>query len=122
VRSRALTDVDAVCARDRTWRYAAHVRAVVAAAQLPPTSRQPLQLAHDYVTGFGNDLAFWRELVTVVPSSAPLRADALTVLAREAAALPHEPATWQAIALLLAGQRDATPALREIDARLHAQH
>jgi hypothetical protein len=112
-----LADVAAACARDRTWRYAAHVRAVVGAAQLPATSKQPLQLAHDYVTGFGNDAAFWRELVSVVPSSASLRADALTILAREAAALPHEPATWEAIALLIAGERDAAAALREIRAK-----
>jgi hypothetical protein len=89
----------------------------VAAAQLATTSRQPLQLAHDHVTGFGNELGFWHELVTVVPPSAPLRADALTVLAREAAALPHEPATWAALVLLIAGARDAGPALREIRAK-----
>jgi len=112
-----LAAVDAAGARDRTWRYAAHVRAVVAAAQLPTTSRQPLQLAHDYVTGFGNELGFWHELVTVVPPSAPLRADALTLLAREAAALPHDPATWSALVLLIAGARDAEPALREIAGR-----
>jgi hypothetical protein len=107
--------------RDPAWRYGAHVRAVVAAAQLPATSKEPLQLAHDYVTGFGNDLGFWREFVSVVPPSAPLRADALAILAREAAALPHEPAVWQALTLLIAGARGAEPAHRELAARLDAQ-
>jgi hypothetical protein len=116
-----LAAVTAACERDRGWRYGAGVHAIVAAAQLPPGSPQPLQLAHDYVTGFGNDAAFWRDLVTVVPPSAPLRADAVRVLAREAAALPHEPATWRALALLVAGARDARAPLAEIDARLDAQ-
>ena len=117
----SLDAVLAAAKRDDAWRYGAHVRAVVAAAQLPAASKQPLQLAHDYVTGFGNDVVFWRELVAVVPPSAPLRADALSLLAREAAALPHEPAVWRALVLLIAGARGAEPALREIDARLRAQ-
>jgi len=116
-----LATVAAACARDPLWRYAAHVRAVVAAAQLPPGSTQPLQLAHDYVTGFGNDADLWRELVAVVPPSAPLRANALRILAREASSLPHEPAAWRALAALIAGDRGAAPALAELDARLAAQ-
>lgn len=116
-----LATVAAACKRDKSWRYAASVRAVVAAAELAPTSPQPLQLAHDYVTGFGNDAVFWRDLVAVVPPSAPLRADALRVLAREAAALPHEPSVWRAIALLIGGSTGAAPSLREIAARLAAQ-
>lgn len=116
-----LQAVMAACERDPLWRYGAHVRAVVAAAQLPPTSPQPLQLAHDYVTGFGNDAAFWRELVSAVAPSAPLRHDALRILAREAWALPHEPAAWRAIALLIAGDRGAQPALAELDGHLRAQ-
>ena len=120
-RPATLEAVGAACKRDLAWRYGAHVRAVVAAAQLAPNSKEPLQLAHDYVTGFGNDLGFWRELVSVVPPSAPLRADALAVLTREALALPHEPAVWQALTLLIAGARGAEPAHREIAARLAAQ-
>ena len=116
-----LAAVAAAAQRDPTWRYGAHVRAVVAAAQLPPGSPQPLQLAHDYVTGFGNDAAFWRQLVSVVPPSAPLRADALRILAREAGALPHDAAAWRALALVVAGDRGAAPALDELDARLAAQ-
>ncbi len=116
-----LSTVTAACERDPLWRYAAHVRAVVAAAQLPANSPQPLQLAHDYVTGFGNDAALWRELVSVVPPSAPLRHDALRILAREAWALPHEPAAWRAIALIIAGDRGAAPALAELEARLRSQ-
>jgi hypothetical protein len=116
-----LATVAAACTRDPTWRYAAHVRAVVAAAERPAGSREPLQLAHDYVTGFGNDAAMWRELVGMVAPSAPLRADALRLIAREAAALPHEPAAWRGLALVIAGDHDAKPALDELDARLAAQ-
>ena len=116
-----LATVAAACKRDKSWRYAAYVRAVVAAAELPPTSPQPLQLAHDYVTGFGNDAAFWRDLVAVVPASAPLRADAVRILAREAAALPHDPSVWRALALLIGGSGGAAPPLREIAARVAAQ-
>jgi hypothetical protein len=116
-----LATVAAACKRDKAWRYGAYVRAVVAAAQLPATSPEPLQLAHDFVTGFGNDATFWRDLVAVVPPSAPLRADAVRLLAREAAALPHEPAAWRALALLIAGSSGAAPALRELDARIAAQ-
>lgn len=117
----SLATVAAACTRDKSWRYAAYVRAVVAAAELPPSSPEPLQLAHDYVTGFGNDAAFWRDLVAVVPPSSPLRADALRLLAREAAALPHEPSVWRAIALVIGGSSGAAPSLRELAIRLAAQ-
>lgn len=120
-RPATLDAVAKAVARNQPWRYGTHVQAVVAAAQLGAQSKQPLQLAHDYVTSFGSDVAFWRELVAVVPPNAPLRADALSILAREAAALPHDPAVWQSLTLLIAGARDAAPAHRELATRLQTQ-
>lgn len=111
---RTLERVAAAVARDKTWRYAAHVHAVAAAAERPPESNEPLELVHDFVTGFGVDAALFREVAAVVPPSAPLRAGLVTLAAREAATLPHEREAWRALVLLIAGARGAEPALGEL--------
>ena len=108
--------VEQACAHDRLWRYAAHVRAVVAIATQP---ERALQLYHDYLTGFGNDFGCGYDVLAASPE--PLKRDLARLLAREAFHLPHERAPWKLLTMVLGDRTAVHAAATEIDARLRAQ-
>lgn len=103
-----------------TWRYAARVRACMAAAICAPDSSSPLRMLDEYLTTFGNDDAIWIGLTDFGPSGAAWYAPMMARLAREATFLPHEPSVWTAIATFIGGGDDS-PALTEIRTRLDEQ-
>ena len=109
-----LARVEAACAEDRLWRYAAKVRAIIAAKRSPSRA---LDLFHAYLTGFGNDFDGALLVVSLVPDN--VKRDIARILCREAFYLPHEPAPWRLLGLLLGANAPAIDA--EIAARLHAQ-
>lgn len=109
--------VDAARERDRLWRYASRVRCVVSAR----LGEAPLERLHEHVSGFGNDLRAWGEALLVAPAEAGWKTDAILVLAREAFHLPHEPAAWRPLLMLLGRPPALDAAARELDARLRAQ-
>jgi hypothetical protein len=108
--------VEAACASDKLWRYAAQVRVAVASRREPGRA---LQLWHDYLTGFGNDYGCGYDLMQSAPE--PVRRDGVRLLAREAFFLPHERAPWKLLALSLADKPAVHAAVTELDARLRAQ-
>ncbi len=105
--------VEAACAQDRLWRYAAKVRAVVAAKRAPSRA---LDLFHAYLTSFGNEFDGALAVISLVPEK--VKRDVARILCREAFYLPHEPAPWKLLGLL--GDA-AEPIAAEIDGRLRAQ-
>lgn len=111
-----LQRVEEACAHDRLWRYAAHVRALVAVQTAP---ERALQLFHDYVTGFGNDFGCGFDVLRAAPE--PLKRDVARLLAREAFHLPHERAPWRLLVMALGDRSSIHAAATEIDARLRAQ-
>jgi hypothetical protein len=113
--------VERAIAAEPLWRYGARARVTVAAAQLPATSRRPLQLWHDYVTGFGNDFRCWYDALAAAPASAGWRQESCAVLAREARHLPHDVAAWRAILMTLGSAVEVQRAVQELEQRLAGQ-
>jgi hypothetical protein len=97
---------------DRLWRYAAKVRAIVAAARTPARA---LEMFHAYVGGFGNDYDTTFSVISLAPEQ--VKRDVARILCREAFYLPHEPAAWKLLGALAGNEAIAT----EIDARLKSQ-
>jgi hypothetical protein len=96
------------------------VRAAVAAAECLAGSSQPLQLLHDYLTGFGNDHGCWCD-VLLAGRGAGWQIDVVTLLGREARALPHQAAVWKTLAFAVGDRARSQAAMRELEARLGAQ-
>jgi hypothetical protein len=107
--------LDEACARDRLWRYAAHVRTMFA-AQTDPNA---LQVYHDFLTAFGNDFGCGYDVLQGAPQ--PMRRDIGRLLAREAFHLPHERAPWKLLVIALGDRSEVHAATSEIDRRLAAQ-
>lgn len=105
--------VEAACAQDRLWRYAAKVRAIIAAVRAP-TRALDLYLAD--VTSFGTDFDGSFSVLSLAPES--VKRDVARIVCREAFYLPHDPAPWKLLGVL--GGFGAAIA-DEIDARLHSQ-
>lgn len=103
-----------------TWRYAARVRACMAAAMCAPDSSSPIRMLDEYLSQFGNDDAFWLGLVENGPSGAAWFAHMMARLTRELLALPHDPWAWIAMATIVGGD-EAPAAVAEIRDRLVAQ-
>lgn len=105
--------VEAACGDDTLWRYAAKVRAILAAKLAPKRS---LELFHAYLTGFGNDFDTTLIVVSLVPET--VKREVARIICREAFHLPHEPAPWKLLGVLGGfGELIA----EEIDARLRDQ-
>jgi hypothetical protein len=107
-----LPRVEQICMEDRLWRYAAKVRAIVAAARTPARA---LEMFHAYVGGFGNDYDTTFSVISLAPEQ--VKRDVARILCREAFYLPHEPAAWKLLGALAGNEAIAT----EIDARLKSQ-
>jgi hypothetical protein len=117
-----LDRLDAICGELPLWRYAARVRVGSAAAQLPPTSAKPLHLLSHYIGGFGNDFRCWTEALLAAPERATWRAESCRILGREARHLPHEPAVWKPLLMIVGGApRTIESAIAELEARLNQQ-
>lgn len=108
-----LSRVEAACVDDTLWRYAAKVRAIVAASRTP---QRALELFNAYLGGFGNDLDTTLTVVSLVPEA--VKRDVARIICREAFYLPHEPAPWKLLGVL---GGFGEPITDEIDARLRAQ-
>jgi hypothetical protein len=108
-----LARVETACADQPLWRYAAQVRAVVAARHAPARARD---LFHAYLAGFGHDFATAFAVISLVPEL--VKRDVARILCREAFHLPHEPAVWRLIGLLFGV---GEPIASELTARLHRQ-
>jgi hypothetical protein len=117
----SLDQVSRVCQADEVWRYAARVRVAVAAAQTGGRARQPLELLHDFVAGFGNDRRCWHEALVSAPVDAVWKRDSARLLGREAQHLPHERAVWEVLSMFMTDPSTIQRIVDEIDARLAAQ-
>jgi len=111
--------VEEIVQSNPTWRYAARVRACMAAAMCALDSASPLRMLDAYLTSFGNDDAIWLGLTEFGPAGAAWYAPMMGRLAREALALPHEPSVWVAIATFVGDE--PAPAVAEIRQRLVEQ-
>jgi hypothetical protein len=109
----SLARIEAACSQDRLWRYAAQVRAIVAAARAP---HRAFDLFHGYLVGFGNDYDMTLAVISLAPED--VKRDVARVLCREAFYLPHEPAPWK---LLGALHSEGAPIANEIDLHLRGQ-
>ena len=107
-----LPRIEAVCMEDRLWRYAAKVRAIVAAARTPTRA---FEMFHAFIGGFGNDYDMTFSVISLAPEQ--VKRDVARVLAREAFYLPHEPAVWKLLGALAGNHAIAD----EIDERLKTQ-
>jgi hypothetical protein len=116
-----LEALDRICQQNKTWRYAARVRVMVAAAISPARSPLPLSLLYDYVTAFGNDSRCAYEALLVGRADAQWKQDALPLFAREAAELPHDPSAWRSLVIMLGDRVGAMRALDEIKKKLESQ-
>ncbi|MDB4971209.1 MAG: hypothetical protein JWN44_6898 [Myxococcales bacterium] len=103
-----------------TWRYAARVRAGMAAQLGAKDSSSPIRMLDEYLAQFGNDDAPWLSLVEFGPAGATWFAHMMARLTREAQSLPHEPSVWIALASIVADDGGAA-AVAEIRARLVEQ-
>lgn len=112
--------VDKIWRSDESWRYAAEMRIVAAAAAASPDSEQPLEVMQQYLENFGNRFNAWYLPLRASQPGAPWRIELGRYLAREALYLPHEREVWRAL-LPLIGSGDLGPAVAEIDARITAQ-
>jgi hypothetical protein len=108
-----LARVEAACAQDRLWRYAAQVRAILAASRAPARA---VELFHAYLASFGNDFDSALAVISLVPEN--VKRDVARILCREAFYLPHEPAPWKLLGLLFGA---GAPIADEIDARVRRQ-
>jgi|GEM_PF-2049505 len=117
----SLERVDRLYEQDRLWRYGARARAVVAAAQSTHRAVEPLQILHDFVTAFGNDLGCWTESLAAARNNAGWKREAARLLARECLALPHEPAVWKPLAMFIGDAGQIRSVEREIDGQLLRQ-
>ena len=109
----ALAQVEAACNAEPLWRYAAMVRAIVAAKRAPNRARDLWQA---YLLGFGNDFGCTFTVIRLVPEA--VKRDVARFLCREAFHLPHEPAPWKLLGALFGVDDEVRD---EIDARLGAQ-
>lgn len=109
----SLARVETVCNAEPLWRYAAMVRAMVAAKRAPTRARD---LWHAYVHGFGNDFDSSLVVISLVPDA--VRRDIAKILCREAFHLSHEPAPWKLLGALFGVGAEINA---EIAARLRAQ-
>lgn len=103
-----------------TWRYAARVRACMAAALGAGDSSSPIRMLDEYLAQFGNDDAPWLGLVEYGPFGATWFAHMMARLTREALTLPHEPSVWIVLATIIGGDA-APPAVAQVRERLIAQ-
>lgn len=108
-----LARVETACAAEPLWRYAAMVRAIVAAKRAPTRARD---LWHAYVHAFGNDFESTFTVIRLVPEA--VKRDVAKILCREAFHLPHDPAPWRLLGYLFGFGPEISD---EIDARLRAQ-
>lgn len=99
-----------------TWRFAARVlvRAVVKAQQ------SPLAALDAFLARFGNDERVWLDLVSEAPPAARWADNVRARAVREAYALPHDPAAWRALGLVI-GDPLTIVIDDEVAERLHAQ-
>jgi hypothetical protein len=104
-----------------TWRYAARVRASMAAQLGAKDSASPIRMLDEYLTEFGNDDAPWLALVEYGPSGAVWYPHLMARLVREALSLPHEPSAWIALATIVGGNDAGPAAVAQIRARLVEQ-
>ncbi|HTL34385.1 MAG TPA: hypothetical protein VL326_14760 [Kofleriaceae bacterium] len=108
-----LQRVEAACSDDRTWRYGAKVRAIVAAKRQPTRA---FEMVHGYVAGFGNDYETLLTVLSIGPEA--LKRDVARIIVREAFYLPHEPSVWKLLGALFGAR---APVADEIDKRIRSQ-
>lgn len=99
------------------WAYAGRQRALTASVE----DRDPLSRVGEYVMHFGNDVRVWSHSWRAAGAGAPWRVASGRLLARELAALPHEPAVWSALAIAAGDGTELASINEEIRVRLQRQ-
>jgi hypothetical protein len=114
-------DLERICDENKSWRYAARVRAVVTAQVSPPRSLAPLTSLHAYLSAFGHDLHTAYECLLVGPAEAGWKQQLLPLFLREALALPHEVGVWRALIIMIGDERSVVEPLSELQRRVEEQ-
>jgi hypothetical protein len=103
-------------AADSDCRFAARVDMIARIV----AGEEPQPAIDRYLGRFGNDIGLWGDLAAQAERVADLPAACESIIARELQWLPHDPAVWCALALML-GEPASTSVLTELDGRLAAQ-
>jgi hypothetical protein len=112
--------IDLVAKQDRSWRYAAQVRAAMVAKLSPPASPEPLATIDSFLGGFGNRFRMWYLMARYVPKRSAWLPGLHRRLVREAERLPHDFHVWAAMAAMLEPQA-MDPLLAELEQRTASQ-
>ncbi|MDB4971212.1 MAG: hypothetical protein JWN44_6901, partial [Myxococcales bacterium] len=110
--------ISAITNLESPWRYA--FRTLVLYAAMRVKGAQFVSIMQSFLESFGNDLHIWYDTLASAPDDIHWGPTFTATLAREAFALPHEPAVWKSVALLM-GDEDASTGYDEVRARIQSQ-